>query len=217
MGFCSKKAGSKRSRNTRPSMSSGTGCPNRYRSVGAKSINCAPCISAPFLNGLPWAIKIPSRRWVPPHSEPLDGFRSQISTAGRAVSSGKLGLVENSLSSHQSRIRSAASFEKGPWKISSRRKIRLMTGSFVRGSTADKVVANGVTINNGAQFSPSDLDSAVLPIGTVFTAVDNTAATSIAGTFANLADGSTFTAGSNVFQANYEGGDGNDLTLTVVP
>ncbi len=84
-------------------------------------------------------------------------------------------------------------------------------------ATADKVVANGVTINNGAQFSPSDLDSAVLPIGTVFTAVDNTAATPIAGTFANLADGSTFTIGSNTLQASYEGGDGNDLTLTVVP
>jgi hypothetical protein len=81
---------------------------------------------------------------------------------------------------------------------------------------ADKVVANGVTIN-GAQFTPSDLESAVLPTGSVFTAIDNTAATPIAGTFANLADGSTFTIGSNTLQASYEGGDGNDLTLTVVP
>ena len=38
-----------------------------------------------------------------------------------------------------------------------------------------------------------------------------------ATTFSNLADGSTFTANGNTFQANYEGGDGNDLTLTVVP
>ena len=36
-------------------------------------------------------------------------------------------------------------------------------------------------------------------------------------TFVNLADGSTFTVGSNTFQASYEGGNGNDLTLTVVP
>jgi hypothetical protein len=78
-------------------------------------------------------------------------------------------------------------------------------------------VANGVTINNGAQFSPSDLDSAVLPTGTVFAAVDNTAATPIAGTFANLPDDSTFTIGNNTYQADYEGGDGNDLTLTIVP
>ena len=39
----------------------------------------------------------------------------------------------------------------------------------------------------------------------------------IIGTFMNLPDGGTITAGSNTFQANYEGGDGNDLTLTVVP
>ena len=39
----------------------------------------------------------------------------------------------------------------------------------------------------------------------------------IAGTFANLSDGASITIGSNTFQASYEGGDGNDLTLTVVP
>ena len=30
-------------------------------------------------------------------------------------------------------------------------------------------------------------------------------------------DGGTITIGSNTFQADYAGGDGNDLTLTVVP
>jgi hypothetical protein len=39
----------------------------------------------------------------------------------------------------------------------------------------------------------------------------------IAGIFINLPDGGTITVGSNTFQANYEGGDGNDLTLPVVP
>ena len=84
-------------------------------------------------------------------------------------------------------------------------------------ASADKVVANAVTINNGALFSFTDLDSAVLPTGTVFTAIDNTAATPISGTFANLPDDSTFTVGSNSYQADYQGGDGNDLTVTVVP
>jgi len=32
-----------------------------------------------------------------------------------------------------------------------------------------------------------------------------------------LADGSTITVGNNTFAADYQGGDGNDLTLTVVP
>ena len=39
----------------------------------------------------------------------------------------------------------------------------------------------------------------------------------LAVSFSNLPDGSTVTIGSNTFQADYEGGDGNDLTLTVVP
>ncbi len=84
-------------------------------------------------------------------------------------------------------------------------------------ATADQVVANGVTIDPGAQFASSSAGSGILPVGTVFTAISNTAATPIAGSFANLADGSTITIGSNAFQANYAGGDGNDLTLTVVP
>jgi len=84
-------------------------------------------------------------------------------------------------------------------------------------ANADEVIANGVTINSGAQFSFADLGSGSLTPGTVFTVINNTATTPIAGTFSNLADGSTITVGSNNFQANYEGGDGNDLTLTVVP
>jgi hypothetical protein len=38
----------------------------------------------------------------------------------------------------------------------------------------------------------------------------------INGTFANLPDGGIVTINGNNFQANYGGGDGNDLTLTVV-
>jgi autotransporter-associated beta strand protein len=83
--------------------------------------------------------------------------------------------------------------------------------------TADEVVALGVTINSGAQFSFGDVGGTVLPAGIVFTLIDNTAATPIAGTFRNLPDGSVFTSNGNTFQANYEGDDGNNLTLTVVP
>ncbi len=55
-----------------------------------------------------------------------------------------------------------------------------------------------------------------LPVGTVFTAISNTSATPINGTFANLPDGSTVFAGGKSCQVSYSGGDGNDLTLTVV-
>ena len=82
---------------------------------------------------------------------------------------------------------------------------------------ADQVLANGVTIESGAQFSFTALANKRLAAGTVFTAISNTAATPISGTFANLADGSIITAGRNNLQVSYTGGDGNDLTLTVVP
>jgi autotransporter-associated beta strand protein len=84
-------------------------------------------------------------------------------------------------------------------------------------ATADQVIAHRVNIQSGAQFSLQSFGNRRLPIGTIFIAISNTSATPIAGTFANLPDGSTFSAGRNNYQATYEGGDGNDLTLTVVP
>ena len=84
-----------------------------------------------------------------------------------------------------------------------------------RRAVADKVVANGVTINGG-RFTFRDSRAFVLPQGTVITVIDNTSANPISGAFSNLADGATVAVGSNTYEANYEGGDGNDLTLTVV-
>jgi hypothetical protein len=125
------------------------------------------------------------------------------SGAGAALAPGRRGAKADTLT-----IQGALTFQ-----LDSTYKFELKSST----ATADKVVANGVTINNGAQFSPSDLGSALLPTGILFTVIDNTATTPIAGTFANLPDGSTITIGSNTFQVNYEGGSGNDLTLTVVP
>ena len=82
---------------------------------------------------------------------------------------------------------------------------------------ADQVIVKGVTIESGAQFSFQAVANKRLTNGTVFTAINNTSANPIAGTFANLADNSTFTSGRNNYQASYAGGDGNDMTLTVVP
>ena len=89
-------------------------------------------------------------------------------------------------------------------------------GLKTRNQIVDQVMANGITIN-GAQFHFTVHGQQVLSPGTVFTVLENTAATPIAGAFSNLPDGSLITANSNTFQASYTGGDGNDLTLTVVP
>jgi autotransporter-associated beta strand protein len=82
-------------------------------------------------------------------------------------------------------------------------------------TTASKVVAHDVTVNNGANIEFTHLPHTTLPPGMVFTIIKNTSASPIAGTFLNLADGSTFRQFGNTYEANYEGGDGNDLTLTV--
>jgi autotransporter-associated beta strand protein len=80
----------------------------------------------------------------------------------------------------------------------------------------DKVIANGVTINGG-MINLVEATPATLSVGLVLTVISNTATTPIAGTFSNLPDGAIVTVNGNNFQASYEGGDGNDLTLTVVP
>jgi autotransporter-associated beta strand protein len=82
---------------------------------------------------------------------------------------------------------------------------------------ADQVLANGVTIEAGALFDLNTVGNTKLTANKVFTAISNTATTPISGSFANLADGSTLTVGVNKLQVSYSGGDGNDLTLTVVP
>jgi autotransporter-associated beta strand protein len=84
-------------------------------------------------------------------------------------------------------------------------------------SKTDKVVASGVTINSGATFNLSGTAQGTLTQGTVLTVIKNTAATPIAGTFSNLPEGAIVNVNGNNLQASYEGGNGNDLTLTVVP
>ena len=61
----------------------------------------------------------------------------------------------------------------------------------------------------------ASVGSATLASGTIFTVINNTSATPIAGAFSNLPDNSTFTSNGNTYKVSYEGGTGNDLTLTV--
>jgi autotransporter-associated beta strand protein len=82
---------------------------------------------------------------------------------------------------------------------------------------ADTIVAAGATLDSGAVFGSSDDGGASLPPGTTFIAIDNTAATPISGNFENLPEGTVISIGSDDFAVSYEGGDGNDLTLTVLP
>jgi hypothetical protein len=83
--------------------------------------------------------------------------------------------------------------------------------------TADELSANGVTIGTSTRFTATDLGSSVVAPGTIFLIIDNSSATPIVGTFSNLPDAGIVNVNGSNFQASYSGGDGNDLTLTVVP
>ena len=72
-------------------------------------------------------------------------------------------------------------------------------------------------LESGATFTFIDPGTGTLPTGTVFTVINNTSASPIAGRFSNLANSLIFTNNGNNFKVNYTGGTGNDLTLKVVP
>jgi len=83
-------------------------------------------------------------------------------------------------------------------------------------AASDSVVANGVTIDPSATFVLHAKGNGTLSLGTVITAINDTAATAIAGNFSGLSEGSTIVAGNNTYRVSYVGGDGNDFTLTVL-
>jgi fibronectin-binding autotransporter adhesin len=83
-------------------------------------------------------------------------------------------------------------------------------------SRTDLVIANGVTINS-ATLDLIGTTQGSLKQGLTLTLISNTSASPISGTFSNLPDGGIVTVNGNNLQASYSGGDGNDLTLTVVP
>ncbi len=82
---------------------------------------------------------------------------------------------------------------------------------------ADLVTANGVTIASGASVTLLGQTNGSLRRGLALTLISNTSANPISGTFGNLPNGAIVNVNGNNLQASYSGGDGNDLTLTVVP
>ena len=98
--------------------------------------------------------------------------------------------------------------------------------SFASGSTFS-VELNGTTV--GTQYDQLDVTGTVnlggstLSVATGFTAapgdrftiINNDGSDAVVGTFAGLAEGATFTAGSNTFRISYVGGtNNNDVVLT---
>jgi hypothetical protein len=107
------------------------------------------------------------------------------------------------------------------WLTSSTRQIAFSTlaGDFVS-AEQPAITANGINLGNGTTSVTLDIRTPVR-IGQVLTLVDNVGDSAIAGSLTNLPDeGSiTYTVDGTTYKyiADYQGGDGNDLTLTRVP
>jgi len=90
-----------------------------------------------------------------------------------------------------------------------------LDNSTTPGTGYDQVVVSGtVSIDSAATINLTETPSFVPAKGSVFTLINNTGSSFISGTFANLADGSTVDLNGQSYKVNYEGGNGNDLTLT---
>jgi fibronectin-binding autotransporter adhesin len=84
------------------------------------------------------------------------------------------------------------------------------------GTAYDQVVVGG-TPTVGGTLSVALLSGFVPAAGDAFTILDNQSAAAVAGTFAGLPQGATFTAGGVPLSISYVGGTGNDVVLTAVP
>lgn len=79
----------------------------------------------------------------------------------------------------------------------------------VSGSPSSSLISLGGTLSVSLGFAPL--------VGTVFRIIDNLSPGPTGGSFAGLPEGAIFTVGATQLRISYVGGNGNDVTLTVVP
>ena len=84
------------------------------------------------------------------------------------------------------------------------------------GTDYDQVVVTGTVTLNGASLDLSLLNSFDPVAGDSFTIIDNDGADAVTGSFAGAAEGGFINSGAQTFEVSYQGGDGNDVTLTAV-
>jgi hypothetical protein len=83
-------------------------------------------------------------------------------------------------------------------------------------TTPGRITVSGPVSLGDSALSINLSSCFVNPIGTVFTVVNKTTPGPVNGTFAGLLEGASFIAGGCMLRISYAGGDGNDVTLTVL-
>ncbi|XHR31172.1 MAG: autotransporter-associated beta strand repeat-containing protein [Chthoniobacteraceae bacterium] len=98
-------------------------------------------------------------------------------------------------------------------------------------SSFDKIVVNGgVSLSSSLTLTLSDTflsECAALTSGTTLVLLENDGTDAVTGVYSSISyvttsgtfavSGTAFTVGSTIYDISYTGGDGNDVTLTVVP
>lgn len=79
----------------------------------------------------------------------------------------------------------------------------------------DQIVVTGI-VTAGGNLSISLYNDFKPTAGQTYTIINNDGSDAVVGTFTGLAEGATMTVNGYVFRVSYVGGDGNDITLTVV-
>jgi hypothetical protein len=82
------------------------------------------------------------------------------------------------------------------------------------GSVSDAVQVTGTVTLSGQLVIT--LISGAPQVGQSFTIIDNDGADPVSGTFAGMPERTTFTLGGHVTRISYQGGDGNDVVLSVL-
>lgn len=109
--------------------------------------------------------------------------------------------------------------ETGPGALNVLSNANLAAGSDFRwnassASTYSQLVVGGNVTLAGA-FDVSALGAGYTPVqNTVYTLINNKGAQPVSGTFAGIAQGAVFVAFGDDWKISYQGGDGNDVTMT---
>lgn len=89
-------------------------------------------------------------------------------------------------------------------------------GVVIIGTGFSQLVTAGRPALGSPQLISDVEDEPPPPVGSVFMIIKNNSAESVLGTFKNLPEGAVYTRRGVDFRVSYVGGDGNDVTLTVL-
>ncbi|MGE7415087.1 Calx-beta domain-containing protein [Methylobacterium tarhaniae] len=143
-------------------------------------------------------------------------------TLGGSGTTGDVAVLSGALSPGGSPVpgTSTATLNTGSLRLASNATVYEEIGGTSAGQYDQTNVRGSVNLDSdsgaGAGLSLHLADGFAPTPGQSLTIINNDGTDAVSGTFAGLAQGATLTADGHAFQINYQGGDGNDVTLTSV-